>query len=71
MHKTEKPSIIMSNAEVSALMKKSPATTRSNIHRSTMGRSTPDFPAPAGKFAGAWAWLREDVEEFIAKKGGS
>jgi hypothetical protein len=71
MNKTDQRSTIMTNAEVSALMKKSPATTRSRIHRSTKGRSTPDFPAPMGKFAGAWAWLRKDVEEFIVKQGTS
>lgn len=62
---TEHPQI-MTNAEVSAVMKISPATTRSRIHRSTLGKSSPSFPAPLGKIAGAWVWNGVEVRQFVA-----
>lgn len=59
---------IMTNAEVSALMGISAATTRSRIHRSTLGKSSPDFPAPLMKIAGAWIWKKDVVTRFIAAR---
>lgn len=58
----------MTNGEVSALMKVSAATTRSRIHRTTKGKSSPDFPEPLGKIAGAWIWDRAGVNRFFAEK---
>lgn len=58
---------ILTNAEVSALIGKSPATTRSNIHREEKGESTPAYPKPIRKVGGSWVWDRLTVEDFIAR----
>lgn len=66
---TTQPAQFMTNAEVSAVMKVTAATTRSRIFRSTKGKSSPDFPQPLGKIAGAWIWDRLAVSQFVAQKG--
>lgn len=58
----------MTNAEVSMALKISPATVRSRIHRSSQGMSSPSFPRPILKMAGAWIWDRGEVLQFIAAK---
>lgn len=68
METTPPPLQFMTNAEVSATMKVSAATTRSRIHRTTKGKSSPDFPEPLGKIAGAWIWDRAAVDQFAAEK---
>lgn len=59
---------LMTNAEVSEALKISSATTRSRIHRSSHGQSSPSFPRPIQKIAGAWIWDRGEVLQFIASK---
>lgn len=49
-------------------MKVAATATRSRLSRSKLGKSTPDFPAPIGKVAGAWIWARPDVDQVLASK---
>jgi len=69
-NKTTLPQI-MTNAEVSEALKIHPATTRSRIHRLGLGKSSPSFPQPMKKIAGAWIWDSNEVQAFLAAKEAS
>lgn len=59
---------MMTGNELAEMLKIKPGTVRSTMCRKKAGASTPPFPEPLGKFAGAWFWDRRAVERFLAKE---
>lgn len=61
---------MMTGNDVAEMLKIKPETVRSKLCRKKAGASTPPFPEPLGKFAGAWLWDRRAVQRFLNEEKG-